>query len=1256
FVNNARRVIRETVEARSHGKLKLELKQVSFHFLSSELQVKTGTLVSTDTVNEDVSYRIGFDKISIKVGSFWPILFNKKIAIDSVEVNNPQIHITQVRIDTTKKRNEEEISIPRQMGQLYHSVLDGLDAFGIKRMKISNARLSLSSKLKPNQQPVVISGIQFNLLKKPGMDKPEVDLYTARQNIALPGGKHHLAFQKFHLNLLNDRMQLDSCTVTAVSKDSVSSRYHIFFDQLLLVGVDFNAMYRYNLIKADSVYCEKPLFDIQIQAKSASAPKKERPDPEKIIQELTGDLDLAFIGVKHAGIRINITGDATRSLFNSNQDDFEMRGLRIYADSAQPVSIDRFDMLVRDYKLYNEDSSAVYTFDSIHFQNNKITLNNFWVTTTSSRGKARSERDFRIPRFELTGLDWYHLIFNENLVAREAVLYNPVIKYTKRQDNPVEKTNIFKALRIMDNFMTLDKISLLSGQLDMQLNSTTSLKIRDANISLNQFTDDLTSLREAITTLSFTHADIQLGDLNATIHDARYLGKELVRAGLLTIANKNRSILSQFHGVTVNNVLVNQNSQSIVVDGLHWQKANIHLDQPVFAKANNARTFRMSNSSGLNTRFFYSNNESRISANIASLVFDSLDKTGKDIHLSGFQMKGEDFRYNSPSILFRSSAYHLSGDGRSILDQVYFKQQKQNDSIELATPLLAFQSNINHLLNGKMDFGDVAIQQAFIRINKETAADTVQNGNLPGLSIRSLNLTQPDLHISISKDGSTTQYTLPVSEQGQVLVRGLEVDNGNISMQGLSLKNPSAYMVKDSGDLVGVEKGEVDIELSSLKFGSQSLPGWSFMVNKLHLVNPNRIPFNNGNLLELKQATLGGLQLSSQTLTDPGKLIRENISAWMRGTTGHYTDSNSTFKWFNASYNPGQKSFTLDSFQYYPSITRDSFVSRSEFQKDYITLKTGLVKMNGFSTEKFEKDSSLIADTIEIQEPHITIYRDKSLPFKAGVLKPMPVDMIGNISMPVDVMKLKMVNGLLEYTEKNAKTGAEGTLSLNGMNAEISHLKNRGITGMDSLSILMDARLMDSALLNLRVRQSYQDSLKGFVMTLRLKPTSVSLLNPVLVPFSNVLITSGAIDSFYLRALGWNDLAVGEMQMFYHDLRIRLIKDGNTGKQSLADRIGNFLVNSFVIRKNNKGRTGMVYYEREKDRSFFNYLVKMTFSGMATSIGVKKNKKYMKEYREQLEKVYSPWSIVHGLWSMVHGRCFLDVSRITPAESQGNLQ
>jgi hypothetical protein len=98
-----------------------------------------------------------------------------------------------------------------------------------------------------------------------------------------------------------------------------------------------------------------------------------------------------------------------------------MRGLRINADSSKPVTVARFDMLVRDYRLFNEDSSAAYTFDSVHFINNKIALSNFTIAI-SSKNTEHNKKDFKIPYFELTGLDWYQLVFEENLKAEEASL------------------------------------------------------------------------------------------------------------------------------------------------------------------------------------------------------------------------------------------------------------------------------------------------------------------------------------------------------------------------------------------------------------------------------------------------------------------------------------------------------------------------------------------------------------------------------------------------------------------------------------------------------------------------------------------------------------------------------------------------------------------------------------------------------------------------------------------------------------------
>ncbi|MDQ3846021.1 MAG: hypothetical protein M3342_18740, partial [Bacteroidota bacterium] len=73
-------------------------------------------------------------------------------------------------------------------------------------------------------------------------------------------------------------------------------------------------------------------------------------------------------------------------------------------------------------------------------------------------------------------------------------------------------------------------------------------------------------------------------------------------------------------------------------------------------------------------------------------------------------------------------------------------------------------------------------------------------------------------------------------------------------------------------------------------------------------------------------------------------------------------------------------------------------------------------------------------------------------------------------------------------------------------------------------------------------------------------------------------------------------------------------------KTTFMTNVLSSLINTFLIRKNNNGRNGVVYFERLRDRSFFNYVVKITFSGMVTSIGVVKSRKYLKRYKRLLEE------------------------------------
>jgi hypothetical protein len=385
------------------------------------------------------------------------------------------------------------------------------------------------------------------------------------------------------------------------------------------------------------------------------------------------------------------------------------------------------------------------------------------------------------------------------------------------------------------------------------------------------------------------------------------------------------------------------------------------------------------------------------------------------------------------------------------------------------------------------------------------------------------------------------------------------------------------------------------------------------------LQNPNSLVLGkNKNKLVLSDVSVGNFRLNSDYLSDFNQLVKFNISAWLRSTTGNYIDSTTTLKWFNADYNYVNKTLRLDSFVYYPTQHRDTVIARTPHQIDYVTFNSGPIRFTDFNLEKYKNDSALYANTISITNPVITIYRDKQPPFLSGIIKPLPVDLIRRISLPVSVSRVNIINGHLSYSEKNAKSRAEGTVILTHIHGALSNVKNRSLNYNDSLGLALKAYLMDSALLDLRVKESYVDTLSGFLMTLQMKPTSLTFLNPILAPLSNVIITSGKIDSFHLRALGGENVAVGEMNMYYKNLRIKLVSPGEPDKTTFKTRLATFLANALVIKKNNNGRTGLVYFERLRDRSFFNYLIKMTFRGIATSVGAKKNKKFRDQYEREL--------------------------------------
>ena len=96
-------------------------------------------------------------------------------------------------------------------------------------------------------------------------------------------------------------------------------------------------------------------------------------------------------------------------------------------------------------------------------------------------------------------------------------------------------------------------------------------------------------------------------------------------------------------------------------------------------------------------------------------------------------------------------------------------------------------------------------------------------------------------------------------------------------------------------------------------------------------------------------------------------------------------------------------------------------------------------------------------------------------------------------------------------------------------------------------------------------------------------------------------------------------LSLGEMRMYYHDLKVQFLKNGNEEKKRFLQGLMTFIANSFIVKNENKKRVGVVYFPRLRDRSFINYYIKIAMSGVASSVGAKKNKRLMKKYNKQLK-------------------------------------
>jgi hypothetical protein len=374
----------------------------------------------------------------------------------------------------------------------------------------------------------------------------------------------------------------------------------------------------------------------------------------------------------------------------------------------------------------------------------------------------------------------------------------------------------------------------------------------------------------------------------------------------------------------------------------------------------------------------------------------------------------------------------------------------------------------------------------------------------------------------------------------------------------------------------------------------------------------------NKSRLDISSLLLRDLGLSTASITNLQHLTGANIRFRVSDFNGSLTNENSVLAWQGLSISRPDKKLSLDSLSLIPALPADSLFAISRVQKDHVQLGAKGISLVNADIESFIRDRTLAGSDLEIGGLHLVVTKDTRLPRDSGVIKSLPVNLIRDLGIPIQVDRLHTMNGSVLYTEIS-KNGNRTAIPISRIALDMRKIKNQDFEPGDSLYAKISGMLLDSIGIELTLQQSYNDDLTGMRIKARFSPARMQVLNAATVPMGQLYIKNGQLDSAVLVVDANEYLAFGEMRMSYRDLKVQLLKEGEGLDGKNTKGLLSFLANAFVIKNKGDGKPAVIFLTRDRGRSIFNYLVKIATRGFQTSIGVGKNKKLKRQYEAELK-------------------------------------
>ena len=1249
LLNHMEEVVRDFIRRQSKGVVDLAIGRAAYDGARHTLTLYDTHVLSNETPGSDNRYAIKVERFQLRIAPLRRILSTGKLGILALVCESPSVEVIKIR----PSRRNKDFSLPDEISKVYSYMEDALRNLEVGRIRIRNGAFMVRRDYDSDSPPLVLKGIDLTvdgIGRRSGSDSSgvalttgDILLQTGSQDILLPNGIHGLRFARMRLDTRSGLIGLDSCFVFGKRSDSNRAEFDILFDSLRIVNADLGLLAEKDIVKADSALCHRPSlrFGLELRKGAEGLPLLRNRDAgfqdsvEAAFKQLVGNIDIRHIGVIDADVDITATRDGHDSRYTAKNSDFTISDLRIVEDPSQPIRLGRFDFEIKDYLGYSSDSLYAIRFDSISLRDRLVGFKNFSIRATSLNPDAEW-REVRMRAFELEDVYWPELLFRNRIKADAARLVAPSVELNlspNRRRSLKPRGSLYTVLSGFRRFVEMDNLYLEDASVSVRSPNGTVLKMDGFNslVDVRELLEsgDATQLVGSIRNFSFTDGTLSNSSENISLESGAFDGAtDRLRLERATYRNRRNPLVVIAEGLLLTEAEQTLDNQ-FKASEVSWRKADIRMERRPADRGREPNVqekpllIGWERTLGNDTRLSIESGSASLHTHIRSMQTGSvLIPTDGKPRINGLDLAGGSLVYQDGAMRAGIGGYRVVDERTSRLTDLRISLPAGAVTLQAEIPRVDVVPDLESLIDNKPSISSMQVQSPVLRVrrNSDSLAGKGRIG-LPSMILAELRVTDaaiedPDL---LLPDGQDLMLRIP----------SLQVRNLRSSSQNMGASEARLELA----DLRFYRRGlSIDAPSSTKAFlsGLSFQPGeerrrarWNLIVDSLVTpelgIRTGPKDDETGVDLQLKRIRLSNASWNDGSRSDPAAILRDSRRLGLSlGTLSMEAPKQNVYI-HGIEYRNESRSMSADSLHLRPSLDRETFMSGLTYQKDHLELKTGGIRMERVDAVALAEETAVRIGSVEMQSPSLNIYKDSRLPRQTGVVKPLPTGMLAAIPLPLRIDSVRWRDATVVFEQTNGETVRNATVSLTHTEALLTNAKNTGASTTDSLGLTSRTRLLDEAEIRLGFKQSYADTLNGFLFNVRVGRFELPVMNAFLEPLASARIRSGRLDTLNMQAVGGEEIAWGRMQMYFEDLRVQFLNKEDNERKTFLTRIANFLANT-VLRQGNSRKTGTVYTERNRERSVFHYWIRIVLSGALTNAGIRGGDRQERRFHREIRK------------------------------------